>query len=188
MRQSSKNDNKEEVGYSKPPASTRFRKGKSGNPKGRPKGSRFELPYDAVLGQLVTIRQGGQERQVTAEEAFLLQLSKKGLEGDVIAARQSMEIIEKERDAKRLVEEKIIPNIVVSSVAPGCVCPALEPLRMAKKLDRYRSTVRMMLEPWIIAAALARLGDRQLSLEEQKVVVEATRTPHKVAWPDWWEV
>lgn len=33
-----------EVGYGKPPASTRFRPGQSGNPKGRPKGARNKLP------------------------------------------------------------------------------------------------------------------------------------------------
>jgi hypothetical protein len=33
-----------EVGYGKPPATTRFIKGKSGNPKGRPKGSRNQMP------------------------------------------------------------------------------------------------------------------------------------------------
>jgi hypothetical protein len=33
-----------EVGYGKPPAACRFRKGQSGNPRGRPKGSRNRLP------------------------------------------------------------------------------------------------------------------------------------------------
>ena len=41
---------------------------------------------------------------------------------------------------------------------PGSVTGALEPLRMARKLDRYRDTARMVLEPWIVEAALARLG------------------------------
>jgi hypothetical protein len=46
----------------------------------------------------------------------------------------------------------------------------------------------MVLEPWLVEEALARLGDRRLSLEEQAEVVRATRTPRKVRWPDWWEI
>jgi len=37
----------------------------------------------------VTIREGGTERRVTAAEAFLLQLAKRGVEGDGAAARAS---------------------------------------------------------------------------------------------------
>ena len=44
-----------------------------------------------------------------------------------------------------------------------------------------------MIEPWLVDAALARLGERQLTLEEQAEVWFSTRTPHKVSWPDWWE-
>jgi len=57
---------------------------------------------------------------------------------------------------------------------------------MARKLDPYRPSARMMLEPWIVEAALKRLGDRVLSREDQEIVLAATRTPHKVRWPDWW--
>ena len=45
-----------------------------------------------------------------------------------------------------------------ASERPGSVNGALEPLRMARKLDRYRETARMVLEPWIVEVALARLG------------------------------
>ncbi len=76
-----------EVGYGKPPASTRFQKGRSGNPKGRPKGRRNRPPYDVVLGQTVTIKEEGVERRVTAVEAFLLYMTERGLEGDGAAAR-----------------------------------------------------------------------------------------------------
>jgi hypothetical protein len=46
----------------------------------------------------------------------------------------------------------------------------------------------MALEPWLVQAALARLGERRLSREEQATILAATRTPRKVTWPDWWEV
>jgi hypothetical protein len=56
---------------------------------------------------------------------------------------------------------------------------------MAKKLDPYRETARLLLEPWLVEAALARL-DREFSLAEQRIIVNATRTPDKVRWPAWW--
>jgi hypothetical protein len=59
---------------------------------------------------------------------------------------------------------------------------------MARKLDRYRETARMMLEPWVVEAALTRLGNQRLTLDEQRTVLGATRTPHKVQLPDWWQI
>src|ERR1700758_4283912 len=84
----------DDVGYRKPPRATRFTKGRSGNPAGRPRGRYREAPYEAVLGQMVKIREGGTERRVTAAEAFLLQLTERGLEGDSAAARASLAVIE----------------------------------------------------------------------------------------------
>jgi hypothetical protein len=46
----------------------------------------------------------------------------------------------------------------------------------------------MVLEPWLVEEALARLGDRRLSLDEQAKVILAVRAPGKVRWPDWWEI
>jgi hypothetical protein len=172
------------VGYRKPPRATRFTKGRSGNPAGRPRGRHREAPYESVLGQMVKIREGGAERHVTAAEAFVLQLTKRGLEGDGAAARESLAMIEQARE-RQGASQSPISAIVLVGVAPGSVTSALEPLRMAKKLDSYRETARMVLEPWLIEAALARL-DRTLSLAEQRTIVDATRTPHKVKWPEWW--
>jgi hypothetical protein len=78
-----------------------------------------------------------------------------------------------------------ISAIVFVGVAPGSVTSALESLRMARKLDPYRETARMVLEPWLVEAALVQLGDKP-SPAEQRIIVQATRTPHKVKWPDWW--
>ena len=72
----------DEIGYGKPSRNTRFKRGRSGNPKGRPPGRKKKPPYEAVLGQMVTVREGGIERRVTAAEAFALYFTKQGLDGD----------------------------------------------------------------------------------------------------------
>jgi hypothetical protein len=131
---------------------------------------------------MVTIREGGTERRVTAAEAFLLQLTKRGLEGDGAAARPALAAIEEARKRLGPGESKVSTIILV---AAGSLPLALEPLRMAKKLDPYRETARLVLEPWLVAAALARLP-QPLSPVDQRIVVEATRTPQKVRWPEWW--
>jgi hypothetical protein len=41
MRKMNQENNKEKVGYCKPPKDTRWKKGQSGNPKGRPKGIKY---------------------------------------------------------------------------------------------------------------------------------------------------
>jgi Family of unknown function (DUF5681) len=170
------------VGYRKPPTRTRFTKGQSGNPTGRPRGRHREAPYEAVLGQMVKIREGGAERHVTAAEAFLLQLTKRALEGDHAAARASLAVIEEARSGARQPQVYVI---IRSIVDPGSVTSALKPLRMAKKLDPYRQTARIALEPWLVEAALARLS-QPLSSADQRSIMKATRTPHKVRRPDWW--
>jgi Family of unknown function (DUF5681) len=172
------------VGYRKPPTTTRFTKGRSGNPAGRPRGRHRQAPYESVLGQMVKIREGGAERHVTAAEAFLLQLRKRGLEGDGAAARECLAMIDQAKE-RQGAGQSPITTIVMVGVAPGGVTSALEPLRMAKKLDPYRETARMVLELWLVEASLARLS-RPLSPAEQRTIVDATRTPHKVKWPEWW--
>lgn len=175
----------EAIGYQQPPSSTRFCKGQSGNPRGRPKNRRREIPYDTVLGQMVTIREDGRERRVTAAEAFLLQLTQKGLAGDSAAARASLDAIEAARATRSEVTSGLA-KIVLSSVESGAdsIIDTLGIARLKFPADEAR--VRWELNPWIVLAALERLGDRHLSDYEQREVWGATRTPLKVRWPEWW--
>lgn len=174
----------EAPGYKRPPTATRFVKGRSGNPRGRPKKRHRPVPYDTVLGQMVTIREDGRERRITAAEAFILQLTRKGLQGDSAAARASLAAIETARASRLPPGIDEVLRIIIISYGVGCVLRILGMGIKRNPLDKVR--VRWELQPWIVQAAIERLKDRVLTREEQREVWSVTRTPAKVTWPAWW--
>ena len=74
------------VGYGKPPKSGQFKRGKSGNPKGRPRGS-LKLATDlaAELNEQITVREDGKPRRVSKQRALIKSLMAKALQGDIRA-------------------------------------------------------------------------------------------------------
>ena len=71
-----------EVGYGKPPKSTQFKPGQSGNPKGRTKGSKNGI-YTYIQRELnssITLTDGS---KITKEQGFARQLTNKALRGDI---------------------------------------------------------------------------------------------------------
>jgi uncharacterized protein DUF5681 len=88
------------VGFGRPPASTRFQKGISGNPRGRPKGSlNVATVFLKTLREKVVINEHGQRKTVTKLEAAFKQLVNKAAGGDLRAIGQL-------RDLARESEEK----------------------------------------------------------------------------------
>jgi len=82
---------KYQVGYKKPPATHQFKKGQSGNPKGRPKGipSLSEL-FLREASRMVTIKSGDQVREAPKREALVRRLIDMALQGDLAAARLAL--------------------------------------------------------------------------------------------------
>jgi Family of unknown function (DUF5681) len=80
-------DDSSGVGYGKPPKQTRFRAGRSGNPKGRPKGTK-NLKTDLIeeLGEKILVREGERSRRVSKQRAMVKQLVAKTLKGDTRSA------------------------------------------------------------------------------------------------------
>lgn len=88
-----------DVGYGKPPNQTRFQSGKSGNPKGRPKGSKNLATI--VLREArrpVRVNGPGGVRTVTKAEAAVLQLANQSVQGDLAAQRQFLPLIRDSED------------------------------------------------------------------------------------------
>jgi hypothetical protein len=77
----------EPVGYGSPPAHTRFKPGHSGNPRGRPKGTR-NLKSDLLeeLGERITLREGGREVRISKQRALIKSQVARALKGDSRAA------------------------------------------------------------------------------------------------------
>ena len=75
-----------EMGYMKPPKSGQFKPGQSGNPKGRPVGSKntYKL-LDDVVNEKVQITKNGKPIKITKKVAMLLQATNKAAQGDLKA-------------------------------------------------------------------------------------------------------
>ena len=89
-----------EVGYGKPPKSGQFRKGRSGNPKGRPKGGKNRAArISELLDEPVVVNEGGRRRRISKRDAMLMALVAKALKGDVRAFSKVEEIAERYLDS-----------------------------------------------------------------------------------------
>jgi hypothetical protein len=136
---------------------------------------------------MVTIKDGFGARQVTAEEAFILYLRKKALDGHAAAQERLEEILAFRRAHDPDFGPEDLTTIVRVIVSPDNPNSALRLLKMAVKRYRFQPHAQIKLEPWLVQRALDRLADRRLEAAEQATVVAATRTATKVRWPDWWE-
>ena len=75
-----------EVGYGRPPEHTRFQKGRSGNPNGRPRRARnLKTELMEELAEEVQVKEGGRTIRVTKLRALLKAAVAKAAAGDTRA-------------------------------------------------------------------------------------------------------
>jgi Family of unknown function (DUF5681) len=177
------------VGPGRPPLATRFRKGESGNPKGRPKG-RKQPPasaFEIVLDRRLTVTQNGKPRELTLEEALQLRTYRDALAGKRLAIRAVLKMIAirekwlaahapKPAPVERVIEREP-ENANETLILLGIAEPDTRPT------DFIDEGERLLLRGWAVQAALSRPGRRRLSAEAVAAIKRCTKNPDALRWP-----
>ena len=83
------------VGYRQPPLATRFRKGTSGNPRGRPKGVRdLGSVLASALAERVVVTENGRRKRITKLEAAVKQLVNRAASGEARSINSLVALIQ----------------------------------------------------------------------------------------------
>jgi hypothetical protein len=101
----------EEIGYRKPPKRTRFRKGTSGNPSGRPR--RADKPYAdlmAELDQVVVVTERGRRHRFTKLRLLYKSLLNNAIRGDTRAASILITLSARTIEAGKLDASEVMPS------------------------------------------------------------------------------
>jgi Family of unknown function (DUF5681) len=84
------------VGYGRPPTGTKFASGKSGNPRGRPKGSRtIGTILQDILRQKIAVTENGKTRRLVALEVMLRRLVNDAMRSDAKAMKLLLALVER---------------------------------------------------------------------------------------------
>jgi hypothetical protein len=99
-----------EVGYAKPPVATRFKKGMSGNPSGRPR-NRGKSVEDLILQETnrpIIINEGGKRKKVTVIEAVLRSHLASAIKGNGPNQRAVIRLAKEMEDRERALRDEAL--------------------------------------------------------------------------------
>jgi hypothetical protein len=82
-----------QVGYCKPPQQSRFKKGQSGNPRGRPKGRKnYRDRFHDIINEKVVINENGHRRKLSKFDVAVRQTINKAAGGDHRSIKMVLEM------------------------------------------------------------------------------------------------
>lgn len=87
-------DNEYEVGRGRPPKAHQFKPGQSGNPAGRPKGSRnMKTDLDVALKARMSVTKDGRTVTMTTQQVIIARLIEKSIKGDIRAQSKTFDLV-----------------------------------------------------------------------------------------------
>jgi Family of unknown function (DUF5681) len=169
-----------------------FRKGRSGNPGGRPTASRGPKAsaFDVVVEKTLTVTHHGGTRKITMEEALQQRTYRDAVAGQRMAQREVLKWIVKREAWLAKHAPRASPRKITHHVSPDpdnadaalllLGIAALNPARADIGADR----AQLLLEPWAVQAALRRRrGGHRLTDRERDEIRRCTRDPDSLRWP-----
>jgi len=127
------------VGYGRPPFHTRFQKGRSGNPRGRPRGAKtLASLLHKALDRRITVEAETGPRRITKREAIVTQLVDRSAQADLRATRLLLDTLRKleallaptefapEEDAREILRRKLDRLAAAMAEPPPDPTPAAE--------------------------------------------------------------
>lgn len=116
-----------DVGYGKPPKHTQFKPGQSGNPKGRPKGTRnLKTDLAEELGESIIVNEGGRSKTITKQRAMIKSLIARAVNGDPKAFQAAIQMAvtllpveEESGEAGRSLDDQMILDLYSARLKDG---------------------------------------------------------------------
>ena len=166
---------------------TRFQRGQSGNPGGRPKARRPHVSaFDIVFDQTLTVTQGSATRELSIEEALELQTYQAALGGSRMAIRKVLKMIEK-REAALMKSKGISGLAPVRVVHHHDADNANEAMRILGIMQHDpnwgEEHPRPKLLTWVTQAGLSRSGAKRLTQKDAASIKMFTMHPEELKWP-----
>jgi hypothetical protein len=130
-----------EIGYGRPPRHTRFQRGRSGNPSGRPKGAQnLATLLSEALNETVTVAENGRRRKISKRRAIVTQLVNRSAQADLKATQILLAVIQDIERRSEITSAEAGPRRNCS-ITPVCRLPGVNSTKPSASPDRRHHSI-----------------------------------------------
>ena len=171
---------------------TRFVKGTSGNPKGRPKAASKSSTsaFDIVMDQTLVVTRNGVACELTVDEALQQRTYQDAIAGARSARRAVLKMIAKREQwlAVHMPRKPRVTFEIVHEYDPPHIDNILLMLGIATADEEADQSVlkplnALLLKPWVVKAAMARGRRHVIAKNDIDYIRRRTRDPESIVWP-----